>query len=206
MWRHPRPLRLGRRLRHVVVCGSWGGAGRDPDDPARMGFAQSSSCLARLLDLGLRGDRRLRHLMAHKPRHASAIASLCRFADRSVPRCTHACGGQVMVTTTSSQAHRESGTLEEHQTPGSARNTTLTPPQAQYGATRGTVGCVDTELPVGQCNYARSDKSVSETACLHHAMWADLTETCCKAENRRRLRYGRSANPCRDLQHSNYHT
>src|SRR5215213_11518970 len=41
-------------------------------------------------------------------------------------------------------------------------------------------GCVDTDLPVGRCNYARSDKSVSETACLHHAMWVDHTETCCR--------------------------
>src|SRR5215208_946599 len=43
-----------------------------------------------------------------------------------------------------------------------------------------TAGCVDTDLPVGQCNYARSDKSVSESACLHHAMWVDHTETCCR--------------------------
>jgi hypothetical protein len=42
-----------------------------------------------------------------------------------------------MVTTISSQAHRESGALEEHQTPGSARNTTLLPPGTQYGATQG---------------------------------------------------------------------
>ena len=41
-------------------------------------------------------------------------------------------------------------------------------------------GCVDTDLPVGQCNYARSDKFVSESACLHHAMWVDHTETCCE--------------------------
>src|SRR5215213_3631528 len=42
-----------------------------------------------------------------------------------------------------------------------------------------TAGCVDTDLPVGRCNYARSDKSVGEIACLHHAMWVDHTETCC---------------------------
>jgi transposase len=44
-----------------------------------------------------------------------------------------------------------------------------------------TAGCVDTDLPIGQCNYARSDKSVGESACLHHAMWVDHTETCCSA-------------------------
>jgi hypothetical protein len=43
-----------------------------------------------------------------------------------------------------------------------------------------TAGCVDTDLPVGQCNYAHSDKSVSETAWLHHAMWVDHSETCCR--------------------------
>ena len=42
-----------------------------------------------------------------------------------------------------------------------------------------TAGCVDTDLPVGRCYYARSDKSVGESACLHHAMWVDHTETCC---------------------------
>jgi hypothetical protein len=42
-----------------------------------------------------------------------------------------------------------------------------------------TAGCVDTELPLGRCDYARSDKSIGESACLHHAMWVDHTETCC---------------------------
>jgi hypothetical protein len=44
-----------------------------------------------------------------------------------------------------------------------------------------TAGCVDTDLSVGRCNYARSDESVGEAACLHHAMWVDHTETCCKS-------------------------
>jgi len=44
-----------------------------------------------------------------------------------------------------------------------------------------TAGCVDTDLPVGRCDYARSDKSVGESACLHHAMWVDHTETCFRA-------------------------
>ena len=52
-----RTLRLGRRLRHVLVCGPQGGDGRDPDDPAPLGFAPRG--LSRLLDLGLPGDRRV---------------------------------------------------------------------------------------------------------------------------------------------------
>ena len=55
----PRTLRLGRRLRHVLVFRSRGGHGRDPDDPARLDFPQSSDRLSRFLDLGLPGDRRL---------------------------------------------------------------------------------------------------------------------------------------------------
>jgi len=53
----------------------------------------------------------------------------------------------------------------------------------QLQQTTATAGCVDTDLPVGQCNYARSDKSVGEIARLHHAMWVDHTETCCNAHS-----------------------
>jgi hypothetical protein len=55
------------------------------------------------------------------------------------------------------------------------------------GKTHLTAGCVDTELPVGQCNYAHSDESVSETAWLHHAMWVDHSETCCQNNPSTRL-------------------
>jgi hypothetical protein len=56
-----------------------------------------------------------------------------------------------------------------------------------------TAGCVETDLPVGRCNYARSDESVSETACLHHAMWVDHTETCCN--NQASLRSSSASTP-----------
>jgi hypothetical protein len=51
-------VRLGRRLWHVLVVGSQGGHGRDPDDPAR-GLPTVLWYLSRFLDLGLPGDRRL---------------------------------------------------------------------------------------------------------------------------------------------------
>jgi hypothetical protein len=43
-----------------------------------------------------------------------------------------------------------------------------------------TAGCVDTELPLGRCDYARPDESVGESACLHRAMWVYHTEMYCE--------------------------
>jgi hypothetical protein len=48
-----RTVRLGRRPGHVVAYGPQGGDGRDPDDPARLDFPQSSGRLSRFLDLGI---------------------------------------------------------------------------------------------------------------------------------------------------------
>jgi CubicO group peptidase (beta-lactamase class C family) len=56
--RGARAIRLGRRLRHLLVVGPGRAAGRHPDDPAR-GLPGSRGSLRRLLDLGLPGDRRL---------------------------------------------------------------------------------------------------------------------------------------------------
>ncbi len=61
---NPRTLRLGWWLRHVVVRGPQGGVDRDPDDPVPLGCLHCSDRPTRFLDLSLRGDRRLRHLIA----------------------------------------------------------------------------------------------------------------------------------------------
>jgi CubicO group peptidase (beta-lactamase class C family) len=66
--RGPRALRLGWRLRHIVVRGPQGGDGGDPDDPAPLGFAARPRRAARFLDLGLPGDRRLTHWRRHASR------------------------------------------------------------------------------------------------------------------------------------------
>ena len=56
----------------------------------------------------------------------------------------------------------------------------FTPSRVPPGENPVTAGCVDTDPPVGQCNYVRSDKHFSKTVCEHHAMWVDHTETCCE--------------------------
>jgi Beta-lactamase len=68
---NPRTLRLGWWLRHVVVRGPREGIDRDPDDPTRVGCLRCSGRPTRFLDLGLRGDRRLRLLIAQ----ATVVAS-----------------------------------------------------------------------------------------------------------------------------------
>src|SRR4029077_2984948 len=55
-----RPIRVGRRSRHLMVVGSDGRAGRDPDDPAYVDLPPGPGRLSRLLDTGLPGHRRLR--------------------------------------------------------------------------------------------------------------------------------------------------
>ena len=62
-----RPVRLGRRPGHFMGFGPKGEPGRDPDDPARLDFPESSTCLRGFLDLGLPGNRRLRCLIADGP-------------------------------------------------------------------------------------------------------------------------------------------
>ncbi|CAA9520662.1 MAG: Beta-lactamase class C-like and penicillin binding proteins (PBPs) superfamily, partial [uncultured Thermomicrobiales bacterium] len=57
--RQPRPLRLGRRLRHLVVRRPGGGPDRDPAHPAPLRLRERPAGPARLLDHGLPGARRL---------------------------------------------------------------------------------------------------------------------------------------------------
>jgi hypothetical protein len=42
-----------------------------------------------------------------------------------------------------------------------------------------TAGCIDTDLPAGRRNFGLSDRPLTETTNVHHAMWVMSTETCC---------------------------
>ena len=54
------PVRLGRRLRHLLVFRRKGKSHRHPVDPADDGFAAAAGGDGGFLDLGLSGDRRLK--------------------------------------------------------------------------------------------------------------------------------------------------
>src|SRR3712207_3331706 len=94
----PQTVRLGRWLRHVVVRGPRGGVDRDSDDPAHLGFPRCSGCPSRLLDLGLRGDRRL-SLSLRADRAASALGLwVDAVKDNELKKCrTSGCPNRIMI-------------------------------------------------------------------------------------------------------------